>query len=54
MGWFVVVVVVAALAAVFVWSTRGGVRQKAVDDVHSKAMTDREPRFPVDGSSRGL
>jgi hypothetical protein len=54
MGWLVLIVVLAALAALFVWSTRGGVRQKKIDDAHSKAMTTREPRFPADGSNRGI
>jgi hypothetical protein len=49
-GWFIAIAVVAVVAAVYVWSTRGGIRQKSIDDAHSEAMTDREPRPPQDGS----
>ena len=50
MGWLIVIGVLIALVALYVWSSRGNVRQKSIDDVHSKAMTNREPRPPADGS----
>jgi hypothetical protein len=50
MGWFIVVAVVVVVGVVYVWSTRGGIRQKSIDDAHSEAMTDRGPRPPQDGS----
>jgi hypothetical protein len=50
MGWLIVIGVLIVLVALYVWSTRGGVRQKAMDDAHSAAMTVREPRPPQDGA----
>ena len=50
MGWLIVIGVLIVLVVVYVWSSRGNVRQKSLDDVRSKAMTDREPRPPADGS----
>ena len=50
MVWLIVIGVLVALAALYVWSTRGGVRPKAMDDAHSEAMTLREPRPPQDGA----
>ena len=49
MGWLIVIGVVIVLVALYVWSIRGGVRPKAMDDAHSEAMTMREPRPPQDG-----
>ena len=50
MGWLIVIAVLVVLVVLYIWSSRGKVRQKSLDDVHSKAMTDREPRPPADGS----
>ena len=50
MGWLVVIGMLVVLAALYSWSSRGKVRQKSIDDVHGKAMTNREPRPPADGS----
>jgi ABC-type uncharacterized transport system permease subunit len=34
------IAVVVVVGAVYVWSTRSGIRLKSVDDAHSEAMTD--------------
>ena len=50
MGWLIVIGALIVLLALYVWSRRGRVRQKSIDDAHSRAMTHREPRPPADGS----
>ena len=54
MGWLIGIAVVIVAVAVYVWSTRGGIQQKAIDDAHSAGMTVRGPVAPQDGSQRRL
>ena len=54
MGWLIGIAVVLVVAAVYIWSTRGGIRQRSIDDAHSAAMTTRDPVISQDGSQRRL
>jgi len=54
MGWLIGIAVVVVAVAVYIWSTRGGIRQKSIDDAHSADMTVRGPVPPQDGSQRRL
>ena len=54
MGWLIGIAVVVVVAAIYIWSTRGGIRQKAIDDAHSAGMTTRGPVIPQDGSQRRM
>jgi hypothetical protein len=54
MGWLIAIVVLVAIAAVYVWASRGGWSSKDIDDAHSHDMTVRGPVPPQDGSQRRL